>query len=247
MIQIKAKSALQVYYYLAMADGAVTEEERALWEEIGKTIDPTHFPIYRDKMIAECEAQLAKVMEDEDRYNVISEGVDIALHPLTDEEGPFIVSRNLVWDMLVLAHRDGVESAEERLLIKHIARILPVPYEIYLEMDQLVRTSAAIEKELGWLQNSSKPYAEIRPQIEELELRQRTLAEAAQALIADEQYVSIEKAPIPKTAKPLLPLKAAPAPKIAESAQALAGKLGSGVANAATGLSDIAGNLFKKK
>ena len=65
-------------------------------------------------------------------------------------------------------------------------------------MEQLIKTEASVERENKWNQTSDKPYAEVRPIVEELEKRQRIIIESAKALIEDEiesdsPYVEEEK------------------------------------------------------
>ena len=101
----------------------------------------------------------------------------------------------LVWDMISVAYSDEDYSDVEKRLINHVARLLEVDKSILLEMDQYVGAADSIQRELDYLNNSQKPYAEIRPIVDEMENRKTAITEAVKALIADDILLeSVEEA-----------------------------------------------------
>ena len=103
MILLEKRAAIKSFYYLMAVDGAVTADEIEYFDSIGAELDPEVFATYRDDLIAECELQLKNIIDEEDYYEVVLEGVDKALAAQIDDPANGITVRLLVWDMLVIA------------------------------------------------------------------------------------------------------------------------------------------------
>lgn len=193
MIVFERQAAIQAFYYLMAVDGTVQPEELAAFDSIGNEIDPEEFASYRDVAIEVCEEQLASLIEEEDYYEVVLEGVDKALSFRTEDVQNGVPVRLLIWNMLVIALSNGEFSALERKLIKHIVRTMDVEHSVFIEMEQIIKTNVSVEQQLAWITKSDRPYAEIRPIVEELERRQNIIVTCAKRLIEDELYAPIEK------------------------------------------------------
>lgn len=199
MILFEKRAAVKAFYYLMAVDGAVTADEIECFNSIGAELDPEAFATYREDLIAECEHQLKTIIDEEDHYEVVLEGVDKALAAQTDDLGNGITVRLMVWDMLVIAFSNTEYSSCERKLIKHIVRITEMDRAVFLEMEQIIKTNAAVENELRWINQSNRPYSEIRPIVDELERRQKVVLTCARQLIEDELYSAVEKVAMPGT------------------------------------------------
>ena len=234
------KSAVMCFYYLIAVDNNIFETEMDAFNSVAAEIDPENFASYKDSIIEEYKAQVATVIDEEDYYDVISEGIDKYLVPAKDDADS-VSTRLLLWDLLVVAFSDGDYSAAERRLIKHVVRIFGVEKDIFLEMEQLMKTNVAITKEIEALENSDKPYNEIRPMVEELEERRNVILTSAKTLIEDEIYEPVAKVEVPEN-------------NFFGDAKKTVDKIGSGVASAvsplASNIGDNAkklwGNIFKK-
>lgn len=234
------KSAVMCFYYLIAVDNNIFETEMDAFKSVAAEIDPENFASYKDSIIEEYKAQVATVIDEEDYYDVISEGIDKYLVPAKDDADS-VSTRLLLWDLLVVAFSDGDYSAAERRLIKHVVRIFGVEKDIFLEMEQLMKTNVAITKEIEALENSDKPYNEIRPMVEELEERRNVILTSAKTLIEDEIYEPVAKVEVPEN-------------NFFGDAKKTVDKIGSGVASAvsplASNIGDNAkklwGNIFKK-
>lgn len=234
------KSAVMCFYYLIAVDNNILETEMDAFNSVAVEIDPENFASYKDTILEEYKEQIATVIDEEDYYDVISEGIDKYLVPAKDEADGVSV-RLLLWDLLVVAFSDGDYSTAERRLIKHIVRIFGVEKDIFLEMEQLMKTNVAVTKEIEALENSDKPYNDIRPLVEELEERRNVIISAAKALIEDDMYEPVTKVDVPDN-------------KLFKGAKKTVDKIGSGVASAvspiASNIEDNAkklwGNIFKK-
>lgn len=199
MILLEKRAAVKVFYYLMAVDGAVTADEMECFDAIGAELDPEGFAAYRADLIAECELQSRNIIDEEDHYEVILEGVDKALVAQIDDPADGIAIRLLVWDLLAIAFSNNEYSSFERKLIKHIVRVMGVDRSVFLEMEQIIKTNAAVENELRWIRQSNRPYSEIRPIVDELERRQEVVLACARQLIEDERYSAVEKAALPGT------------------------------------------------
>lgn len=182
------KEAITIFCYLAMVDGDFSKDEREKISEIGQAVDQWSFMIYKDEIFSGCEKQTKKVIDEEDYYDVISEGVDkIINNAVTATDGERSIStRLLIWNLLVISYADNEFSSLERRLIKHIVRITNTETSVFLEMEQLINTNRIIENEIAGLSESNLPYAEVNSRIEELKKRSAQIIEISTNLIADE-------------------------------------------------------------
>ena len=197
MILFEKKAAIKAFYYLMAVDGAIAADEVACFDEIGNELDPIEFPKYRDEIIDECEKQMKAIIDDEDYYEVILEGVDKALSAQIGESENGVSVRFLIWNMLVIAFSNKNYSSFERKLIKHIVRVWNMDRTVFLEMEQIIKTHADIMAELEYTNQSNRPYSEVRPIVDELERRQKVVLNCAKQLIEDELYIPVEKSALP--------------------------------------------------
>lgn len=179
------QSAITTFYYLMAVDEKVSPDELQKFDEIGKELDPESFFDYRDSLINTCEKQIQSTIDDDDYYDIVLEGVDKALATQTKEEC-CIPSRLLIWNMLVMAFCNKEYSNYERRLIKHVIRVIDVDESVFLQMEELLKTSVSVENELTWIKSSNRPYAEVAPIVAELENRLSTILLCAKQLIDDE-------------------------------------------------------------
>ena len=127
------KKALSVFYYLVAVDGNVTDSEMETYTSVCKELDPTFFDLYKEEIASNYCDQIQTMIEDEDFYDVIAEGVDKVLADTLEDGADGISSRLLLWNLLVVAYSDGEYSADERRLIKHIVRTKGIEKGIFLE------------------------------------------------------------------------------------------------------------------
>ena len=235
---IKKKSAVMTFYYLIAVDKNVTEEEIDTFESVAKEIDPDFYSLYRNTINEEYRSQIEKLIDEEDFFDVILEGVDKALLQELSEGEQGVTPRHLLWNLLVVAFCDGEYSNEERRLIKHVSRMTEIEKDVFLEMEELMKANVALDKEIQTLNDSDKPYKEIRPLVEELEERKQVIINSALALIEDEGYVPVAKVEAPNN-------------KIYSGAKNTFNKIGNGVVNTASSIGDgtkkLFGNMFKKE
>ena len=185
------KSAMTACYYLIAIDGPISQDELAKYDEIGNEIDPEKFNDYKAELIAECKQDIEKYVGREEYDEILQEKVDAALDETDIIER--ISTRLVIWNMMVLSFSDDEFSEVEKNLIKHIARITGVENSVLLEMEQILKAYQDVVDELEWIQQSNRPYTEIRPHVDEIEKRKHVLLRNATELIADEVL-----APIPE-------------------------------------------------
>ncbi|KAB7788374.1 tellurite resistance TerB family protein [Bifidobacterium cebidarum] len=192
MTTIQRKAALRAFYYLMAVDGSVTADEMELFNHIGEELDNEHFHDYAEQLVDSCAGYLSQYADkDDDRYDVIVEGVDEAVSKRA-ESGDGVSSRLLLWDMLSVAYADGHYDQAERKLVRHIARTVIKERSIYPEMEHLMNAAQSVREELTWITSSDRPYAEVQPVVEALREREETIRLAATQLVADEM---VPKAP----------------------------------------------------
>lgn len=183
---IDKKSALKSFYYLIAIDGIIADSETEQFDFIGSELLPDIYEDIKEDIIAECEKVLSSIAPDDNRYDVIIENLDEALSVKADSETNGMLSRLLMWDMLTIAYSDDLFSEDERRFTDHTARKLGIDKSIYTEMIQYIGTAVSVQKQLDILTISNRPYAEIRPQVEENEKRKNYIMKSAMQLIEDE-------------------------------------------------------------
>ena len=179
---LSTKCALQIIYYLMSVDGQITADEEEQYKELGEGLDPD-FDSNRQQITDECRLQIAKVIDPEDLYEVVREGVEKAIDSSVATEDSFITARLLLWDLLTIAHADKQYNEVEKNLIKFIVRKLGIYKAVFLEMESTVLALDDIEKEIEWIKTTDRPYLVIEGMVNELEDRKQVLFTGVKDLI----------------------------------------------------------------
>lgn len=180
---ISTRSALKIIYYLMAVDGEIFHSEEEKFDSIGKELDPG-FAQNKDQIVKECQAQLDKVIEAEDFYDVLQDGVEDALLMSRQTADSFITPKLLVWDLLTVAYSDESYDESERKLIKYIVRKTNIDKAVFLEMESSLLTLMDIEKELTWIKTTNRPYLVIEAMVNELADRKNIIFGSVKDLIS---------------------------------------------------------------
>lgn len=195
---VSTKDALSSYYYLIAVDEHVTDEERDMFDAIGNDIDPQMFGNYREELVDGCRNTVNQASLSTDRFEMLVEAVDDALHAVDTDAQDAVSSRLLVWNMLSISFADGGASEDELKMIRHVARHCGVDRDVFQEMEQLMRSASAVLNEKRYLESSNGTYAEIKPIIDEMNKRCAAIQRAAEQLIGDELAPKPGKAKMPE-------------------------------------------------
>ena len=179
---ISTRSALKIIYYLMAVDGELFHSEEEKFDSIGRELDPD-FAEHKEQIIAECQTQLDKVIEPEDFYDVLQDGVEDALLASRQTADSIITPKLLVWNLLTLAYSDEQYDEAERKLIKYIVRKTNIDKAVFLEMESSILTLMDIEKELAWVKTTDRPYLVIEGMVNELADRKNVIFESVKDLI----------------------------------------------------------------
>ena len=185
-LDIKAIStwnSIKIIYYLMAADGEIFHSEEEKFDSIGKELDPT-FKDNREQIIKECQQQLDKVIDPEDYYDTLQDGVEEALTHSRQTADTFITPKLLVWDLLTIAFSDESYDENERKLIKYIVRKTGIDKAVFLEMESSIMTLVDIENELNWIKTTDKPYLVIEAMVNELADRKAVIFDSVKDLIS---------------------------------------------------------------
>ena len=180
---ISTRCALKIVYYLMAADGEIFHSEEEKFDSIGKELDPD-FAKNKEQIVKECQAQLDKVMEPDDFYDVLQDGVEDALLASRQTADSFITPKLLVWNLLTIAYSDEHYDETERKLIKYIVRKTNIDKAVFLEMESSILTLMDIEKELTWIKTTNRPYLVIEGMVNELADRKNVIFESVKDLIS---------------------------------------------------------------
>ena len=182
--------ALKVFYYFMAIDGDISSDELQKLDDI---IVEIVYEGDKAEIVEECESYLGSMDSRDEAYDYILEAIDKAITESDEAVGDGVARRLLVWNLYALSFSDGELADAEKRIINHIGIVLEIDKSVLLDMEQLIHTAWAIEKELDVLNASVKPYAEIRPVIEEVERRKGVVIKAAKELIEDDYFVISEK------------------------------------------------------
>ena len=179
---IAPQKAVKIFYYLMAIDRKITPEEEEKFELIGREMDPD-FEAHKEELIKECKEQMEKIIDAEDYYDVIQDGIEAALSGEQVSNNGFVTPKLLLWDLLTIAYGDDEYDEEERKLLKYVVRKLNIAKDVFMEMESSILTVSDIEKEITWIKGTDRPYLVIEKQIKELEKRRDDILFAAKALI----------------------------------------------------------------
>lgn len=180
---LSTKSAIKIIYYLMAADGEIYHSEEEKFDSIGKELDPK-FAEHKEQIVKECRAQLDKVIDKDDYYDTLQDGIEDALINSKPTEDSFVTPKLLVWDLLTIAYSDENYDETERKLLKYVVRKTDIDKAVFLEMENSILTLMDVEKELNWIKTTEKPYLTIEAMVNELMERRSVIFESVKDLIA---------------------------------------------------------------
>jgi len=183
IISISVKSAIKIIYYMMAVDGTIYQDEEDKFDEIGKELDPD-FQHNKDEIIRECQAQEGKLIDPEDHYAVLQEGVEEAIAIGVITKGAVIAPKILVWDLLAVAYSDGNYDENERKLLKYVVRKLDISKDVFLEMESSYLALLDLESFLAWIKTTDRPYLVIEKMVNEINDRKTVIMESVKDLIA---------------------------------------------------------------
>ena len=180
---LSVKDALKLIYCLMAADGSISPEEEEKFQEIGTSLDPD-FELWKDALIEDLSMKEAVLTDEEEYFDFIHDYAAEVLYK-ADDTGEGIGAKTLIWDLLVMAFSEGDYSANEKRLIRFVAKALKIDLAVPLEMEQTLRTITALNKEEEWLKSTNRPYSVIEEQINVLKERRETILTGVHALMED--------------------------------------------------------------
>ena len=142
------------------------------------------FGTVKASILDECQAEMEKMIDPEDYYDVIQDCVEAALLAPAKSEEVTISPKLLVWDLLTVAYSDENYNDTERRLLKYIVRKLNLDKASFLEMESSILTMMDIERELTWIKATDRPYLKIEPVVSELTHRKKVIFDNVKDLIA---------------------------------------------------------------
>lgn len=159
---IRKRDAVKFYYYLIAVDGEVRQSELEKFEEIGKETDIS-FMNYKEEVIKECNRQIEKVIDEDEYFEVIKEGIDETLGEEEDFYRKYssydrIEASLILWNLLSIAVSDKEYAPEEQKLIRYMVRKMGIEKDIYLEMENAIKTIQDIDHTITLLSNRDKGF-----------------------------------------------------------------------------------------
>ncbi|MBQ6594829.1 MAG: hypothetical protein IJH78_04110 [Clostridia bacterium] len=180
--RVSIGSALKIIYYMMAVDGEIFHGEEEKFDSIGRELDPD-YAAHKEQIIGECQAQMGKSFDEEDRYDALQDGVTDAIRAAVGPGDASIAPKLLVWDLLAIAYSDGAYNGAEQKLLKYIVRRLDIDRAVFLELESSLLTLVDLERELNWIKTTDRPYLTIQAAVDELENRKRVVFDSVTDLI----------------------------------------------------------------
>lgn len=177
--QITVVDSLQIIYAIMKADGELSQQEKNMFENIGKQIDETFID---DKtMIETVVGSHFKNDIDNDSYVVASINSAIINSKNKKERG--IKPKHLLLNLLSMAFCDGI-SEKEAKAIRYFASELNID-DCIDEFSQSILALSEIENQQKFMTDSNRQYYLIKENLEQLQLRRDVISTNLQSLIDD--------------------------------------------------------------
>ena len=141
------RDALRIMYSLMLIDGIVSPEEGQKFDEFGSALDQD-FDIFKKQLVDECytaaqteSAQGVEFVslesnESEDYYDQIHDYVTDLIKEENFYRTEGVHAKELISNLLVIAHSEGEYSADERRLIRYVAMKSGVKKAVLLKMEE---------------------------------------------------------------------------------------------------------------
>ena len=145
------RDALRIMYSLMLIDGIVSPEEGRKFGEFGSALDQD-FDIFKKQLVDECytaaqteSAQGVEFVsleseESGDYYDQIHDFVTDLIKEENFYRTEGVRAKELLKNLLVIAHSEGEYSADEKRLIRYIAQKSGVDNAVLLEMEKTFGT-----------------------------------------------------------------------------------------------------------
>ena len=145
------RDALRIMYSLMLIDGIVSPEEGEKFDEMGAAYDQD-FDIFKKQLVDECytaaqteSAQGVEFVsleseESGDYYDQIHDYVTDLIKEENFYRTEGVRAKELLKNLLVIAHSEGEYSADEKRLIRYIAQKSGVDNAVLLEMEKTFGT-----------------------------------------------------------------------------------------------------------
>lgn len=179
---LSSDSALRIIYYVMAADGQFHKAEQRRFDEIGAELAP-NFNTIRDPIVTACNAHIAQLIDPEDYFSILQEGISEAIQTGSNTPGASITPKILIWDLLTIAYSDGQYSDTERMLLKYVVRKLNVDKAVFLEMESSYLTLLDLENELAWVKTTDRPYLTIEAVVNEIADRKAAITDSIKDLL----------------------------------------------------------------
>lgn len=181
--RISVKNAIKTIYFMMAADGEIYHGEEEKFDAICSELDQG-FGEFKETIVAECKASLEKVIDPEDYFDALQDGVGEALSQNSPAETSFIPPKILVWNLLSVAYSDEQYNEAERRLLKFVVRKLNIDKAVFLELESSMLTLLDLEKELAWIKTTNRPYLTIEAMVNEIADRKNVIMESIMDLVS---------------------------------------------------------------
>ena len=181
---ILPSDALRIIYLLISSDMEITPEEMDMFDAVGADIDPA-FEDHKEQILSECTGLMEQATDQDDYYDLIRDQITAALQSSKSSSEGSIHPKLLIWNLISIAFADSDYSENERRMIRSVVRLMNIDMSVMLEMEAAVQTLLAIQKEEEFLKSSSRKYAEVELQMNEIADRKTVIMKSVQALITE--------------------------------------------------------------
>lgn len=177
--QITVVDSLQIIYAIMKADGELSQQEKNMFENIGKQIDETFID---DKTMIETVVD-SHFKNDIDNDSYVVASINSAIINSKNKKERGIKPKHLLLNLLSMAFCDGI-SEKEAKAIRYFASELNID-DCIDEFSQSILALSEIENQQKFMTDSNRQYYLIKENLEQLQLRRDVISTNLQSLIDD--------------------------------------------------------------
>jgi hypothetical protein len=164
----KDQGKLKIIYLFLSLEKTIDSRGIEKFKEAGKVFDG--FDDAKEEIIKDCNSLIAQSFDNEDRFDVISEGIckiaELCFYSNSS------IQKECLWSLVNLAFYDGDYSDTERKLLRTLMRKWGIDKSVLLEMEDTAETLVALDTHRNWIKSTHYSYDYINSIVIELDKNQ---------------------------------------------------------------------------
>jgi hypothetical protein len=164
---------LKIAYFFLSVDRPINETDIKKIDELGNGIE--EYAKIKEAIFGECDKALSQSFDDDDRFDVVLEGILKAEKTSSVGWVEKAVQKKCLWVLVNLAFYDGSYTENEKRLIRSLMRKWEIDKSILVEMEDSAETLVDLDRHRTWIKTTNYPYEHLDAVVKELDKNQHEL------------------------------------------------------------------------